>query len=891
MARRLRWRKVPSDAGGRWPTGGQGDGAGPFRPGAGSAPGPQGSRTPGAGDAAPAGAGGRIVPPRGGTGGPVDQAAAGGAAVSGPSLLTPAALARPAVPFDPRPGADEPAARPRARFRASPRVAAAGSLAPAVQPQPEAPTRPAGPEGARRAQGRRGPRSRDGKAGPRAPKAGGGSEGRGTSTGTGSPTGGGQRHRDAGPLVEARRWLQDQFEAITGHETGGGRAEGRPASGGRSRDQGAAGAGGDPRGDRGRQHPHEGAAEGGARGAAGGPGPAGPRDRSGGDGDGFHRDEQAAAEGPMPPPVAGAGGLPGPVPRAGETAPANRERRGPEHQRREGGSREGAVEETVMAGMGGMHPWQVAGWGAFPWAVPGVFGAGGLPSGPSGTAAFGPGDQAGGVVPGRWDAAGREPKGGWASGTGGAMAGAPMAATPAPTPVLGGWSGPGAAVPGWAAASRAGGPVVPPGPPGGPAIPGGPFVPPGTVTPGGSWGMVPWGAVSWATGAGAGPGAGAWGGWPGGAGGGYPDGRKAGDQAGTGPRIRRLGRGGAARAEAGAGTPWRPGAETGGGARPAGGSQGAGRAGRADPTPQGGLGGLEALAGLAGQGAEGQGGRDGGGAGARRESGPGGPGHGGGDGNGFGGAPDPGWAWFQGPAGGPVFPGAPFAGWPPAWMAAAMPALAGWGMGPGGAGARAAAMPVPAAGVGAFPAMGMVPPVMPPAMAQVAGFGPVAPGVPDQAGGTGAFGAAGDGQNGADGGGPGAGQEGGPGAAGRLPGGRNPALSLISAHLQLRQDMENNLRKLRQVISESQAIAQQMEQLLAATSQWNGADSGRAQGQQGQGRQGGESGLGGGAGDGGPGGQGSGGDGGRNADPNSRGASQPVAGAADGGHRRPAPSR
>lgn len=66
-------------------------------------------------------------------------------------------------------------------------------------------------------------------------------------------------------------------------------------------------------------------------------------------------------------------------------------------------------------------------------------------------------------------------------------------------------------------------------------------------------------------------------------------------------------------------------------------------------------------------------------------------------------------------------------------------------------------------------------------------------------------------------------------------GGENPAMTLISAHLQLRQDMENNLRKLRQVISESQAIAQQMEQLLATTAQWTGADRGRDQGDQGAG--------------------------------------------------------
>ncbi|ADU51018.1 hypothetical protein Tmar_0904 [Thermaerobacter marianensis DSM 12885] len=76
-------------------------------------------------------------------------------------------------------------------------------------------------------------------------------------------------------------------------------------------------------------------------------------------------------------------------------------------------------------------------------------------------------------------------------------------------------------------------------------------------------------------------------------------------------------------------------------------------------------------------------------------------------------------------------------------------------------------------------------------------------------------------------------------------------MSMVSAHLQLRQDMENNLRKLRQVISESQAIAQQMEQLLAATSQWTGAGRGRAQGERsGGGGQGGASGLGGGAADG-----------------------------------------
>ncbi|HEY8551937.1 MAG TPA: hypothetical protein VIL40_00590 [Thermaerobacter sp.] len=60
-------------------------------------------------------------------------------------------------------------------------------------------------------------------------------------------------------------------------------------------------------------------------------------------------------------------------------------------------------------------------------------------------------------------------------------------------------------------------------------------------------------------------------------------------------------------------------------------------------------------------------------------------------------------------------------------------------------------------------------------------------------------------------------------------------MTLISAHLQLRQDMENNLRKLRQVIRESQAIAQQMEQLLAATAQWTGADRGRDQGDRGAG--------------------------------------------------------
>ena len=108
MARRLRWRKVPSDAGGRWATGGQGDGGGPFRPGARLAPDPQGSRTPGAGGTGPAGAGGRYVPPRGGTGGPVDRAAAGGAAVPGPSRVVPVAPARPAVPFDLRPGGGYP---------------------------------------------------------------------------------------------------------------------------------------------------------------------------------------------------------------------------------------------------------------------------------------------------------------------------------------------------------------------------------------------------------------------------------------------------------------------------------------------------------------------------------------------------------------------------------------------------------------------------------------------------------------------------------------------------------------------------------------------------------------------------------------------------------------
>lgn len=107
-------------------------------------------------------------------------------------------------------------------------------------------------------------------------------------------------------------------------------------------------------------------------------------------------------------------------------------------------------------------------------------------------------------------------------------------------------------------------------------------------------------------------------------------------------------------------------------------------------------------------------------------------------------------------------------------------------------------------------------------------------------------GGAGTGREGAGDGGQ---QQGEGGEAPGGPGGRNPALSLVSAHLQLRQDMENNLRKLRQVISESQAIAQQMEQLLAATSQWGGGDSGRAQGGQGgDGGQGGGSGLGGGAG-------------------------------------------
>ncbi|QIA26877.1 hypothetical protein DYI95_004510 [Thermaerobacter sp. PB12/4term] len=146
---------------------------------------------------------------------------------------------------------------------------------------------------------------------------------------------------------------------------------------------------------------------------------------------------------------------------------------------------------------------------------------------------------------------------------------------------------------------------------------------------------------------------------------------------------------------------------------------------------------------------------------------------------------------------------------------------------------------------------------------------------------------AGTGGEGADDGGQ---QQPGGGEAPGGPGGRNPALSLVSAHLQLRQDMENNLRKLRQVISESQAIAQQMEQLLAATSQWGGGDSGRAQGEQGgDGGQGGESGLGGGAGNGTGSRQGNGGRHARGAAGGGPEQQQGGGGHGGGGRRQPGP--
>lgn len=161
--------------------------------------------------------------------------------------------------------------RPRARLRPSPRVALASPLAPEREQAVEA----------------RGPQARTGGkaggAGP-APRDQRGSR---SSTGTGSSTAGGQRHRDAGPLVEARRWLQEQFEAVTGRGDDGAGDRGQPGGSGGQEVHGPPGAGrGMPAATAGPQGQGMEGGPGTAAGAAAGPpargdGPRGRQDRPG----------------------------------------------------------------------------------------------------------------------------------------------------------------------------------------------------------------------------------------------------------------------------------------------------------------------------------------------------------------------------------------------------------------------------------------------------------------------------------------------------------------------------------------------------------------------------------------------------------------------------------